>query len=315
MEWLEGTSVRRVDRLDDLGFDRSALADVLLRASLQQMLVDGRFHADPHPGNIMVLSDGRIGLIDFGAASRLDPLQQASVRQMLVAIAEQSPTLLRQALLEVAEVPEGFDDLRFERALARFMARRLGPGAMPDAAMINELFQLLFGFRITVPSEFSTFFRALVTLEGTVTTLSPGYPVIEEAEKLASEWAVSQLEPAALADTARKEALTLLPILRRMPYHLDRISTLVERGDFTARVSLLSNRSDLQALSRLVNRVVLALLGGVVGILSVMLLGIEGGPTFTGDTSLFQFFGYFGLFCATVLILRVLLAVMREGPD
>jgi ubiquinone biosynthesis protein len=279
------------------------------------MLVDGRFHADPHPGNIMVLSDGRIGLIDFGAASRLDPLQQASVRQMLVAIAEQSPTLLRQALLEVAEVPEGFDDLRFERALARFMARRLGPGAMPDAAMINELFQLLFGFRITVPSEFSTFFRALVTLEGTVTTLSPGYPVIEEAEKLASEWAVSQLEPAALADTARKEALTLLPILRRMPYHLDRISTLVERGDFTARVSLLSNRSDLQALSRLVNRVVLALLGGVVGILSVMLLGIEGGPTFTGDTSLFQFFGYFGLFCATVLILRVLLAVMREGPD
>jgi ubiquinone biosynthesis protein len=66
-------------------------------------------------------------------------------------------------------------------------------------------------------------------------------------------------------------------------------------------------------VTRLLNRVVLAGLGGIVGVLSVLLLGTRGGPPFTGDTSLFQFFGHFGLFCATVLILRVIVAILRDG--
>lgn len=65
-------------------------------------------------------------------------------------------------------------------------------------------------------------------------------------------------------------------------------------------------------MTRLLNRVVLAGPGGLVRLLSVMLLGTQGGPHFTGDTSLFQFFGYFGLFCATVLILRVIAAILRD---
>jgi ubiquinone biosynthesis protein len=80
-------------------------------------------------------------------------------------------------------------------------------------------------------------------------------------------------------------------------------------------VSLFSDEQDLRAVTRLLNRVVLAVLGSVVGVLSVMLLGTQGGPPFTGDTSLFQFFGYFGLFCATVLILRVIVAVLHDGVN
>jgi ubiquinone biosynthesis protein len=82
-----------------------------------------------------------------------------------------------------------------------------------------------------------------------------------------------------------------------------------------ARVSLFSDEQDLRAVTRLLNRVVLAVLGSVVGVLSVMLLGTQGGPPFSGDTSLFQFFGYFGLFCATVLILRVVVAVLHDGVN
>jgi ubiquinone biosynthesis protein len=78
-------------------------------------------------------------------------------------------------------------------------------------------------------------------------------------------------------------------------------------------VRLFSDPEDVRTITRLLNRVVLAGLGGLVGLLSVMLLGTQGGPPFTGDTSLFQFFGYFGLFCATVLILRVIVAILRDG--
>jgi ubiquinone biosynthesis protein len=195
------------------------------------------------------------------------------------------------------------------------MARHLGAGAVPSAAMFNDLLQLFFTFGITLPPEFSTFFRALVTLEGTITTLAPGYLVIQAAEELAAEWARERLVPGSLEELARRELSSLALLLRRAPRHVDRIAGILERGDLEVRVNLFADGQDVRTLTRLVNRGILGLLGSVVGVLSVMLLGTRGGPPFTGDTSLFQFFGYFGLFCATVLILRVIVAVVRDGMN
>jgi ubiquinone biosynthesis protein len=314
MEWLDGVSVRQGDRVDALGVDRRALAEALLRCALQQMLVDGHFHADPHPGNVLVLADGSgLGLIDFGATGRLDPIQQTSLREMVLAVSQRDAGLMRQAVLEVATLRRGFDDEQLERALARFMARNLGPGAAPSAAMFNELLQLFFSFGISLPPEFSTFFRALVTLEGTLTTLSPGYLVIDAAQTVAREWARDRLTPETLQELARQELVSLAPLLRRVPRHADRLATLVERGDLRANVSLFRDAEDVRVVTRLVNRAVLAFLGGVVGVISVVLVGVKGGPPFTGKTSLYEFFGYFGLFCSTVLVLRVLVAVLRDG--
>jgi ubiquinone biosynthesis protein len=313
MEWLDGVSARELGRIDAMGLDRARLAEALLRWALRQMLVEGRFHADPHPGNVLVLEGGRLGLIDFGATGRLDALQQASMREMLVAVQQRDAGLLREAVLEVATLRRDFDDEQLERALARFMARHLAAGAAPSAAMFNDLLQLFFAFGITLPPEFSTFFRALVTLEGTLTTLSPGYLVIAAAEQIAAEWARARLAPTSLEELARKELGSLALLLRRAPRRLDRIAAIVQRGDLRARVRLFADEQDVRTVTRLLNRVVLAGLGGLVGLLSVMLLGTQGGPPFTGDTSLFQFFGYFGLFCATVLILRVIVAILRDG--
>ena len=82
----------------------------MLRCFLKQMLLDGEFHADPHPGNVMVLRDGRLGLIDFGASSRLDPMEQASVRTMLVAVSRRDSAMLRDAVSQVATLRHRVDD-------------------------------------------------------------------------------------------------------------------------------------------------------------------------------------------------------------
>ncbi|MGH9278075.1 MAG: ABC1 kinase family protein, partial [Acidimicrobiales bacterium] len=313
MEWFDGVSVRQSAQVDALGVDRQALADALLRCSLQQMLVDGHFHADPHPGNVLVLADGSLGLIDWGATGRLDPIQQTSLRELVLAVSLRDAGLMRQAVLEVATLRRGFDDELLERALARFVARNFRHGATPTAAMFNELLQLLFAFGITLPPEFSTFFRGLVTLEGTLTVLAPGFLVIDAAQAIAAEWARDRLTPGSLNDMARQEIVALVPLLRKLPRHVDRLATIVERGDLRANVSLFGDERDVRELTRLLNRAVLAFLGGVVGIISVVLLGIPGGPPFAGDTSLYTFFGYFGLFCSVVLVLRVLVATLRDG--
>jgi ubiquinone biosynthesis protein len=97
MEWLDGVSVRDADAIDELGVDRRELAEDPLRCMLQQMLVDAQYHADRHPGNVMVLRNGRLALVDFGAASRIDPLQKTAIRDVMVAVSQRDADLLRHS--------------------------------------------------------------------------------------------------------------------------------------------------------------------------------------------------------------------------
>jgi len=121
------------------------------------------------------------------------------------------------------------------------------------------------------------------------------------------------LSPTSLREAATDEALGLLPVLRKLPRRLDRIAASLEHGGFTASMRILANESDRQFVSSLVGRAVLAFLGATLGIMSVMLIGTHGGPNFFSGTSLFHLLGYVGLFFSTVLILRVVIAISREG--
>jgi ubiquinone biosynthesis protein len=313
MEWLDGRSVREVDWGDTRIADRVKLADSLLRTFLEQMLQEGVFHADPHPGNVMLLADGHLALIDFGAAGRLDPVQQAALRDLMAGVSRRDADTVVQAVLQVASLRRGVDVNDFERALARFMAQHLAPGSQPDAAMFNAMLRLMFDYGITMPAEWSTFFRALIVLEGTLTTIAPGYSVIDAAESIAAQWVRSLINPNSVQQAVRDEILRTVPMLRRLPRHIDRAFSSLERDGLRVRVTHFSDDHDEQVVSRLVNRLVLALLAGAIGVVSVGLIAIDDGPAFSDHTSLFRVFGYFGLFCATVLSMRVIVAILRDG--
>jgi ubiquinone biosynthesis protein len=313
MERLDGQSVRDVVWADGQLSARKKLADILLRSFLEQLLKDGLFHADPHPGNVMLLTDGRLALIDFGAAGRLDPGEQAALRDMMAGFSRRDADLVAQGILHVGTLRRGVDVNDFERALARFMAQHMAPGSRPDAAMFAAMLQLLFDYGVTLPTELSTFFRALIVLEGTLMCIAPGYSVIDGAEAFASQWVRSQISPSSVQQAVREELTRTIPMLRRLPRHIDRAFTAIERDGLRVRVTHFDDEQDTRFVTRLVNRFVLAFLAGAIGLISVGLISIEGGPPFSGDTGLLRVLGYFGLFCATVLAMRVIVAVLRDG--
>jgi ubiquinone biosynthesis protein len=322
MEYLDGVAVRDAEPvLAESGADRHGLACVLLGTILRQVMLEGTFHADPHPGNVLVLRDGQLALIDFGSVGRLDPLQQAALRRLLLAVARRNPAELHDALLDLAQAPRpaaAGDDL-LEPALAQFIAQHLGPGMVPDVAMFNTLFRLVTDFGLVFPPVIAAVFRAMITLEGTLARLAPGFQIIEETRKMAASWLGEVLDPASLREAATDEVLGLLPVLRRLPRRFDRITTSLERGTLTTSVRLLADERDRHFVTSMVGRAVLAFLGTAFGIISVMLIGIRGGPLFlptaagTGGTSLFHVFGYVGLFFSLVLTLRVIIAITRDG--
>jgi len=273
-----------------------------------------RFHADPHPGNVMVLEDGRLGLLDLGSTGRLDSLEQASIAAMLTAIRRNDPELLREAVLDIAVAREPVDERRLERALARFMTRHLGAGAVPNVAMLQDLVRTFLDLGIALPASTTLLFRMLVTLEGTLTTLCPGYQLIQAAQDFAPSLIQERVDATDLGGQIRDEAAALLPVLRRAPRHLDRVATLIERGELRATVSMFATERDARVLTRLVNRAILAFVGAALGIVSVLLLGLSGGPIVSGTVSLFDIFGYTGLALSTVLLLRVVVLAIKDGP-
>jgi ubiquinone biosynthesis protein len=322
MEHLNGVSVRDAGPvLAKINADRHGLACSLLGTMLRQVMLEGTFHADPHPGNVLVLRDGQLALIDFGSVGRLDPLQQAALRRLMLAVARRNPAELHDSLLDLAQAtrPEAAGDDLLEPALAQFIAQHLGPGMVPDTAMFTTLFRLLLEFGLVFPPVIAAVFRAMITLEGTLARLDPDFQIIEETQTMAASWLGDMLAPASLREAATDEMLGLLPVLRRLPRRFDRITTSLERGTLTTSVRLFADERDRQFVRSMVGRAVLAFLGAAFGVMSVMLIGVHGGPLFfpaaaaTGGTSLFHVFGYVGLFFSLVLILRVIIAITREG--
>jgi ubiquinone biosynthesis protein len=311
LDWFDGVSVRDAGpEVDKLGADRQVLARELLSTLLNQILIQGTFHADPHPGNVLFLSSGQLALIDFGSVGRLDIRQQAGLRQLLVAAAQRDPAELYEAVAELA-VTHPSDEEGLEQTLAAFMTQHLRPGMTPDAAFIRDLLSVLGRAGVAFPPVIGGTLRTLMILDGTLRTLAPGFDTATESETVARRFAGKQLTPQSLRDAATGELLTMLPMLRKLPRRTDRISAALAQGRFTANMRLFSDARDVSVVTSLVNRAVLGLLGSALGLISVLLLLAHGSPSISGGITVLQLFGYTGLFLSVTLILRVALEILR----
>ena len=308
MQRLDGVPVRSAS-LESV--DRDALARTLLDALLRQVMINGVFHADPHPGNIMLLGDGRLGLLDFGSVGRIDAQLRAALGKLLLAIDHGDPAGLRDALLELVARPDEIDEQQLERALGQFMARHLSSGMRPDVEMFGDLFRLVYRYGLSIPPEIAAVFRALATVEGTLGALSPGFNIVVESRSFADKQFSAHLTPESLRRTVTEELHAMLPMLRRLPRRADRISSALEQGRLGLSMRLFADERDRQFIVSLLHQVMLTVLGATAGVMAVLLLGADGGPEVGPDISLFQVFGYNLLVISVLLGLRVVVTIFR----
>jgi ubiquinone biosynthesis protein len=315
-ERLCGVPVSHRDRIAELGLEPSELADRLVRTVIGHVL-SGSYHADLHPGNVLVLDDGALGLVDFGSIGRLDARQRSALLQLTTAAMGGDAAGVRDALEMITMIGDDVDSVAFERALAHFLSERLVAGDVLDASALNELISFLVSFEVHVPPELSTFVRAVVVLDGTVRLMSPDYRLVDGVRYVLG----GQLLRRASRDTfgtgdLRSELVRDLSHLRRLPAHLDRIATLASRGELRARVALFSTEPDARVVTTLVNRIVLALVGGLLTVGAVVLLATsQTGRMASASASVMRAFGMVGLGVAAVLLFRVVAAIVRDGGN
>ncbi|MQY08209.1 AarF/UbiB family protein [Actinomadura macrotermitis] len=311
-EWLDGVPLAAADPIiAEHGLDRGKLARTLLDGLLVQIMQDGVFHADPHPGNIMLLRDGRLALLDFGSVGRLDGQLRGALEDLLLAVGRRDPAAMSDALLEIVTRPDELDEPDLQRALGRFMARHLGAGPASGVEMFTDLFKLVAAHGLAVHPEIAAVFRALATLEGTLTRLAPGFDLAQAAQEHAGGQLSERLRPGTVKDALTDELLGALPVLRRLPRRFDRVTRSVEQGRLTVSVRLFADERDRRTVTELLNRTLLTVLGATAAVVAVMLLGTTGGPRVTPALGLYQVLGYALFGAGLVMILRVLFTIFR----
>ncbi|MBS1905892.1 MAG: AarF/ABC1/UbiB kinase family protein [Actinobacteria bacterium] len=292
--------------------NRRALARRLLAAILAQIMDAGVFHSDLHPGNIIIDDRGALVLLDFGSIGRIDSDTRARLGEVLLAFARRDAGAFTAALFAFVDLADVADENGLRRAVAAFMARRLGPGARLDASMFADVVAILADHGLTVPAELTVPFRAIATVEGSLMILDPGFDFVGEAGQYAQARITEATRPTSIATAVSGELLSALPILKRLPQRVDRITGTLADGRFGMNMRVFADPRDRDFLRELLSLAVVTFLAGIFGIMAAMLLTSAAGPQLTTTLTLFQVFGYLFLVAAGILTLRALFDILRH---
>ncbi|PLZ05663.1 ABC1 kinase family protein [Fischerella thermalis] len=193
MEWLDGVPLLAADLNNQNGktpaVERQEVTSLLFRAFFQQLYIDGFFHADPHPGNIFYLKDGRIALIDCGMMGRLDPRTQQILTEMLLAIVDLDGRRCAQLTLQLADSEEPVILSRLENDYDRMLRKyyNLSLSQMNFSQIIYELLQVARNNKIRLPSNMGLYAKTLANLEGVARLFNPELNFIDEIQPLITD--------------------------------------------------------------------------------------------------------------------------------
>lgn len=183
-EYISGIPLHQIIGSQEVVYDVHRIADRLSKALLRQILIEGCFHADPHPGNVLVLPGEKIALIDFGITGHLSSTMRTHILSLISALIRGNDALILETLSQMGIVPESVDQLTFQADISALRYKHLKGDSrrFTMGESIQDFFNIIFGHGIYIPSEFVLVGKALMTLEGIVNDLDPTLSLVEQAK-------------------------------------------------------------------------------------------------------------------------------------
>ncbi|NOT17995.1 MAG: phosphotransferase [Sulfuriferula sp.] len=303
-EELIGVSGTDLPAARAAGLDLSVLAARGADAVLKMILVHGYFHADPHPGNVIYLSDNRIGMIDFGMVGRLTDYRRQQLVNLLDALTHKDEDAMLQVLMEwtgegeVDEAKLGYDvsELLFGYDNLELKDVKIG-------TMLNEVTTLIRDNSLVLPADLTLLFKALITLEGLGQQLDPGFQMVQHLTPFVRDVITARYQPAALMKRGRKSLKDAFEVVAGLPRDLARLMREARRGRL--RIDLDLKRLDQfgQQLDRASNRITMGILTASLVIGSSIVMTVDG----------WRFMGFIGFLLAFLNSLWVIVSIWRSG--
>jgi ubiquinone biosynthesis protein len=247
--------------LDDAGFDRAALAQRGIYAYLEQIFVHGYYHADPHPGNLFALADGRVAFTDFGRIGTIGQVGRDQLADLFLAIVDNDVGLAVDTLVGAAGSPGDIDVHLLEREVSRLITKYYNK-TLKDVRvgeLISEVLGLVRDHHLLLPAELAVLLTTLVVLEGLGTQLDPDFDFVAVTAPFARRIVTERFEPQEIARTLAQSLRRFSRLATELPESFTRFMRRAGSGEFRVAVNTSGFEPMLTRLEEVANRLAFAL--------------------------------------------------------
>lgn len=311
MEFLEGIALEERERLEAANVDMAALARAGANIYMRMIFEHGFYHADPHPGNILVLNGNVFGLLDHGMVGRIDEALHDDFAEMLLAVTDQDAEHLAMLITRVGATPPNLDRATLTLDVADFVAH-YGSQSLDRfdlSGALNEMTEMIRRYHIMLPARIAMLLKMLVTLEGTARMVQPDFNLIEVMVPYHRRMIWRRWSPKRQYRKWRRLYGEVEYLVRNLPHNLGEIMEQIQSGTFDVHL-------DHRGLEPSVNRLVLGMLASALFLGSSLLLAHKVPPLLNIWWLLLKdisSLGAFGMVLSLTLGLRLWRAINKSG--
>lgn len=288
MEYISGRKVTSLSPLTRLDIDGTELCEELFRAYLKQVLVDGIFHADPHPGNVFLTDEGRIALLDLGMVGHTAPQMQENLLKLLLAVSDGDSDGVANLVIRISERTDDFNPAEFRRKISQLVAqtRDQGLAQIKVGQSILEVVRNAGDNGLFVPGELTLLGKTLLQLDEIGRILAPEWDPNASVRRNVDEFMSQRLKKDATKGNLLSTVLEMKDFVGGLPTRLNRIMDAVANNDVEVKVKSVDAKVVMQGMQKIANRITTGLVLAALIIGAALMMRIE--------TS-FQLWGYPGI--------------------
>ncbi|MFC3041092.1 2-polyprenylphenol 6-hydroxylase [Virgibacillus xinjiangensis] len=284
MEYMEGTKLDEVEDLILDGFTPKLLAERLVHSVFHQILMEGFFHADPHPGNVKAQGNNTIVFIDFGMVGRLTPEMKDQFSALIVAMMRQDNDAIIKVIYRMGLVPSDIDMRRLKRDVDKLKEKYYDVpfSQVSIGEAVNDLFTVASKHRIEIPADLSLVGKTLLTLEGTVERLDPEISIVKIAEPFGRKLLKERLHPKRVAGDIYHQLDDYKDILAGFPEHIEELYAMIRKRKIPVEISFSNVDSFMKRLIQVSNRLSFSI---VLLSFSIIMVGLIIGSSIGGQST------------------------------
>jgi ubiquinone biosynthesis protein len=274
MEFLDGVKLTDHHQLAAAGHDPAAIARQLVEAVLKQILMDGFFHADPHPGNLLALPGGRLAFLDFGMMGYLEQELRNKIIRLVLGLINKDSAEILSAIMSLSVLPARISMYQLRRDIEGLREKyyEVPLGQVSAAESLGDIMNLAYRHRIRVPMELNLVTKVLIVTEGVATRLDPGISIVQVVEPLGQRLLRHRFRPESIRKFLWDNINDYHILFTRLPGELSRIIELLTRGEVKVKTENPDLGRALLKLNTMVNRLVYSIIVGSMVISSSWLI-------------------------------------------
>jgi len=309
MEYVRGIKFNDLQEIERLGLDRPALARKSVMALFKQILIDGFFHGDPHPGNLAALPGEKVVFMDFGMAGFLTDKTRIEVGNLLMALAGRDTRAVARSLSQLWVVPGDVDKNILQRDI-NFLLRKIYEVPLSRVSLaktLSDIMGIAFKHHISVPAEFALLVKTLITMEGVAERLDPGLSIVKVVSPFSKRLIMERLSPQTLSKTAWNNLRELSGALSLLPEQVGEVLGQAAGGNLRLKHQFPQVDEVLVRVNKMTNRLAFSIV--ITGLIVGSAFLARNGSILSGQAPVAEV----GFLVAGLLGFWFLVSILRSG--